>query len=395
MLRFISTLAVIGVSSLVALGAFEVFLRVTGFSAPIWYQPDDRLGWSMRPGVAGTFTAEGHAEVRVNSAGFRDREHALEKPAGTYRIAVLGDSYSEAMQVPLDKAYWALLPQRLAACGFQPGRKVEALNFGVSGFGTAQQLVLLEKVALAYQPDLVLLQFTNGNDVRNNSFALEDERQRPFFTVNPRGGLRADNSFAYTDAHQRRSALPSRLMRSTSDHLRIVQLARVVMNAPVLSRAQAAAGGGAEAGLETAVLAEPKSPLWQDAWRITEALIARTREVAARHGAGFLLVTVPYAVQVHPDPAVRASLQERLGVPDLLYPDWRLAAFAAKRGIPALTLAPEMQELAQANGVALHGFPNAQPGFGHWNELGHATAASLIARKLCSGLNGDVPHLKP
>lgn len=392
MLRFLSAIGVMLVSTAVAVGAFEVFLRATGYSTPMWYEPHDALGWSLRPGASGTFTTEGRAEVRVNSAGFRDREHPLEKPPATYRIAVLGDSYSEAMQVPLEEAYWAQLPARLAGCGFQPGREVAVLNFGVAGFGTAQQLVMLETVAQRYRPDLVLLQFTNGNDVRNNSFALEEEKQRPFFTVDARGRLRADNSFVATEAHLRRSSLPWEIFRGASDYSRVVQLLRAVRQAPLMSRASAA--DAPEAGLETAVLVEPKNALWQEAWRTTEALIARTRDGASRQGAAFLLVTVPYAVQVHPDRRVREAMQAKLGVPDLFYPDRRIAAFAAKQGIAVLTLAPEMLELAEAKGVALHGFANAQPGFGHWNELGHAAAASLIARKLCSGLSADLPHSK-
>ena len=39
--------------------ALEVGLRVAGFSAPVWYQPDAELGWKLRPGAQGWFTAEG------------------------------------------------------------------------------------------------------------------------------------------------------------------------------------------------------------------------------------------------------------------------------------------------------------------------------------------------
>ena len=383
---FLATLAMLAASTLVAVAGFELLLRLSDYSAPVWYQPDPRLGWTLRPGVQGLFTAEGRAHVSVNAAGFRDREHPLDKPEGVYRIAVLGDSYSEAMQVPVQAAYWAQLPAQLAACGFRRGREIEVLNFGVAGFGTAQQLLLLESVALRYRPDLVLLQFTNGNDVRNNSFALEEEKQRPFFGLDARGRLRVDDSFAASPAHLRRASLSSTLLRKASDRSRVVQLLRAVSQAPLLSRAHAGADA-VEAGLETAVLAAPRSALWEDAWRITEALIARTHELAARNGAAMLLVTVPYAVQVHPERRVRESLQAKLGVPDLFYPDRRLAAFAGKRGLPALALAPEMLRLAEAKGVALHGFKNAQPGFGHWNEQGHAAAAALIAQKLC-GANG-------
>ena len=383
-MRWIAPLASIVISALVAVAGFEVLLRLIDYSAPIWYEPDARLGWRLRPGVEGLFSSEGRAQIKVNADGLRDREHAREKPEGVYRIAILGDSYSEAMQVPLSRTYWAQLPQRLASCGFAGGGRVEVLNFGVSGYGTAQQYLMLESVALAYRPDLVLLQFTNGNDVRNNSIALEEEHHRPFFVYDERGALVLDDSFRGLPGQVRRSSLAWSMLREASDLSRVLQLARAASQAELMPSAHAGAGKGMEAGLETEILAPPRDGAWEDAWRVTEGLIARTRDLAEQNGAKLVLMSVPYAIQVHPDRKLREALQAKLGVEDLLYPDRRLAAFAARQGIPAVTLAPAMQKLAESRGEALHGFANAQPGFGHWNELGHRAAADLVAMKLCS-----------
>jgi hypothetical protein len=70
--------------------------------------------------------------VRVNSAGLRDREHSIDRPEGVYRIAVLGDSYAEAMQVDIKDTFWWLLQEKLTRCAYQPGKRVEVINFGVS-----------------------------------------------------------------------------------------------------------------------------------------------------------------------------------------------------------------------------------------------------------------------
>ena len=51
---------------------------------------------------------------------------------------MLGDAFSEAMQVALEDSYWAQLPERLESCGFRPGKRIEVLNFGVRDYGTAQ-----------------------------------------------------------------------------------------------------------------------------------------------------------------------------------------------------------------------------------------------------------------
>ena len=98
----------------------EGTLRVAGFSYPNFWQPDPVTGSSLRPGMEGWQRDEGRAYVKISAQGLRDREHSISKPAGTYRIAVLGDSYAEAMQVDVERTFWSLLPKRLASCGFAP-----------------------------------------------------------------------------------------------------------------------------------------------------------------------------------------------------------------------------------------------------------------------------------
>ena len=116
----------------------EVALRAAGYSFPEFYATDERRGFALRPGAAGWYRKEGAAYVRVNSDGLRDREHAREKPPDTFRVAVVGDSYAEALQVEQEAAFWAVMERRLQACAaqFAGGRRVEVINFGVSGYGT-------------------------------------------------------------------------------------------------------------------------------------------------------------------------------------------------------------------------------------------------------------------
>lgn len=365
---------------LVAVLLAEAALRLLGFSAPIWHRPDPELGWTLRPGVQGWFTQEGRALVAVNADGRRDPGYPLVKPAGTYRIAVLGDSYSEAMQVERDQAYWALLPERLQACGFARGKKIEVLNFGVSGYGTAQQYLTLQSRAAGYRPDLVLLQFTNGNDVRDNSLALDDNKTRPFFVAAGDGTVRLDTSFLQGSEFRRITSWPHETLRELSDSSRVLQLARAAKRIPLFTHAQA---DGVEQGLEAVVLAPPKDERWEQAWRLTERLISKIHEEANRQDARFAIFTVPYAIQVHPERAVREALQAKLGVRDLFYPDGRIAALAARTGIDAVPLAPQMQRLAEKRKAFFHGFPESGLGRGHWNAEGHRAAAQLIAERLC------------
>ena len=387
---FLSAFATVLVTLVIGVVAGELVLRAAGFSAPIWYEPHAELGWSMRPGAQGWFTREGSAYVKVNAAGFRDREHRLAKRPGAYRIAVLGDSFVEAMQVDLEAAFWWRLREGLRSCSRLRGSEPEVLAFGVSGYGTAQQALLLESTAIGYRPDFVLLAFT-PNDVRNNSAALDPETERPFFRSEG-DGLALDASFSKRASFLNRFTPLYEAYRASSDWLRVVQLVQAARHG-VQTRRQASteraqAGNAAEdIGIEPnttiALFGPPREPAWQEAWTVTERLIARMQRFAARSGVRFAVMPVTHSAQVHPDPATRKRVTDALGVPDLFYIERRLAALGEREGFPVIPLAPELQKRAEAGNVYFHGFDNYRVGWGHWNEKGHAAAAEILAARLC------------
>lgn len=341
----------LAVAALLVLG--ELGLRAFGYQAPLWLRPDPQLGWTLRPGIEGVYSREGRAYVSANPAGFRDRERLLDKPEGVYRIAVLGDSMTEAMQVDVGRTWWRQLPGRLERCGFEPDQAVEVLAFAVTGWGTAQQSIALETQAMRYAPDLVLLQFSNADDVQNNSFALAEEKERPFFLLDAKGRLRPDASFAASPGFRERSRLLHEIGRRVADRSRLAQLA-------LESHARGFTLGMAHAAeVNPALLVPPRDALWEEAWRVTEALIERTRALAERGGARFVLLTAPHPAQ--------------LRSPALSYPDERLEAFAKARGIRAFALAPG---LAKAQGDLYYGR--------HWSPDGHSVVADLVAEALCA-----------
>ena len=82
----------------------EAALRVTQVQFdPQLYTADQQRGWSLRAGARGLLADEGRQFIRINSHGFHDREHGYDKPANTIRIAVLGNSWTEGLQVSLEK----------------------------------------------------------------------------------------------------------------------------------------------------------------------------------------------------------------------------------------------------------------------------------------------------
>src|SRR5579883_2523558 len=140
-------------------------------------KPDAARGWSLIPG-AQDFTVD--KPVSVNQDGFRDRDFTVEKPAGTFRIACVGDSYTFGWGVNVEDSFPKQLEQSLGK-----KRPVEVLNFGVMGYNADQCRVTLEQVALKYQPDLVIYSFywddllPVRHDPKTSPAAIKDESGSP------------------------------------------------------------------------------------------------------------------------------------------------------------------------------------------------------------------------
>jgi hypothetical protein len=375
-------------SLIISLVVVELGLRLLGIQYPLFYEYDPYLGNALRPGVKGYCTNEGRGYVSINSDGLRDLEHPVSHPANTLKIAVLGDSYAEAMQVNQDEAFWAILGRDLQGCESLKGRKVEVINFGVSGFGTTQELLILKHRVWKYSPDVVLLAFTIANDIADNSKTLKQVDYYPYYIYE--GGqlsLEDGQSRANWEANQR--TLWKRLNLDILNNLRILQVIkhaefqwgqrRLVQEA---KQTGVVSVKGEEFGIDQAYFLPPTTAEWQDAWRVTEGVLEKMADEVARHGARLFVVTVSSGVQVNPNVANRAAFAKWLGVKDLYYGERRLEKFCRSHAIPMLALAPIFADYTSQHQVYLHGF-GEKPGQGHWNRDGHRLAGHHIAQWLC------------
>ncbi|MFM2092944.1 MAG: hypothetical protein RIS70_68 [Planctomycetota bacterium] len=383
--RLVPAFFALTIGSLIALLIAEAALRLMGVSYPLPYVPDPYCGSKLRPHMQALFSKEGSAWVSITSDGRRDRERSKEKPEGTYRIAVLGDSYAEALQVDQSQAFWAVLERELAFCPEFQSRNVEVINFGVSGFGTAQELEMLRHYAWDYEPDLILLAFVTGNDIRENSKKLSPNDVRPYYVIED-DELKLDNSFLehpyYLDAQTEFSREKVRWI----NQLRVLQVAREAWAGYRNRRAKTWTGD--EAGLD-AIYVEPQDDEWQEAWSITEQLLVAMRDEVRKHNAEFLVVTLSNGIQVHPRLEVRNLAMNALEVQDLFYPDYRISDWCKRSSIPVLTLAPILQARASSSQFFYHGFANSGFGTGHWNVDGHQLAGKSIAEKICKMKSTD------
>jgi len=113
----------------------------------------------------GYFDPGNRIDHHFNSAGFRDAEHTLLKPPGSYRILGLGDSYLYGQGVRREDVCLTRLEVLLNETAEQ--NSVETINFGISARNTEHELAALETRGWAYDPDLVILFFVL-NDVEED-----------------------------------------------------------------------------------------------------------------------------------------------------------------------------------------------------------------------------------
>lgn len=166
-------LLIILVSVALTLLGLELVLRAfVQVTDNLEYESLDRIGLRLKPGQRGHYLASAldggppvRGTFRVNRAGFNSPvEFDATRRPDSYRIVVVGDSFVEALQVDSDEAFPYVLERSLRATGVD----AEVYSFGISGYGTAQVLSLLENVALQYSPDFVVYLFV-PNDVEDSS----------------------------------------------------------------------------------------------------------------------------------------------------------------------------------------------------------------------------------
>ena len=371
----------------------EAGLRLIGYSNPNFYYPDPWAGATLKAGAEGLWKNEGRDYIRINSQGLRDWEHSLDKPADTLRVAVLGDSYTEALQLPMAHAYWHVAQQRLASCPAVRGRKVEFINFGVSGYGTAQELQVLRHRVWAYQPDIVVLAFLTGNDLRNNSRALEGDPRRPYFLLKD-GKLVLDDRFLQDGLYRLRLSPAAKVLYTAINYSRVLQLLNQFrqgfrIRTQLAHFKKARKGQVQEAGLADSIYRPPSTRAWRDVWAVTEAILRTMAGEVKAHGSKLLVMTLSNGVDVDPDPAHRARALKSLGVKDFDYPDKRVLEAAASAGAATLQLSPKLRAWAEAHGECMHGWGEWGKNFhcgGHWNTNGHRITGELLAEKICQDL---------
>ena len=140
-------------SLIVLEGAVRVFLPHwaprTGQITNFW-NFDSRYGWAHIPGTSGRFDSYGfNTTIRINANGFRGHEVPYARMDERRRVLVLGDSFVWGFGVNEHEMFTTLLEELVP--------DLEAVNLGVSGYSTDQELLLYQNEGYKYQADMVVI----------------------------------------------------------------------------------------------------------------------------------------------------------------------------------------------------------------------------------------------
>jgi lysophospholipase L1-like esterase len=299
----------------------QEFLRA--FVLKDMYTPDDVAGYRLAPGFSGTIRrADVVTSFTTNSLGLRAPEIGpKEKP----RILAFGDSFTWGWGVGQGEE-WIAVAGRELGC--------EAINCGVNGYGTENELALLAEVGPELSPDLVLVGFF-ANDYTDNLFGATG-----IYTV--RNGYLFDR-FSHEWFEESFLARHSHLYRLVAEAWETVRV-RWLGGMPSFRAVRQFSPAEFRRGME-----------------LSEQHLVAMRDRAEQLGAKFGVVWLPadvYALnRKRPrDIPLQEELKERI----------------ASRGIPSIDLLPVVTR--EPDPAALY-----IAGDGHFSALGHRVAGRAVS----------------
>jgi hypothetical protein len=168
-------------------GSSELILRSMGFGNPIVYRVDPHVGYYPAPNQN---VHRYGGEIHINAFGMRSRNITAEKPAGTFRILMLGDStLYGGSYIDQDQTYCSQLDALLnRKPGLLPNspRQVEVLCMGVNGWGPQHELAYVKEFGF-FQANLVMVMGPPADAYRPrygiSQFPFFAEGHRPQFAL--------------------------------------------------------------------------------------------------------------------------------------------------------------------------------------------------------------------
>jgi hypothetical protein len=326
---------------LLALLTVETIVRETEFDRFIW---DPEVGQLHRPGVEARFSREGFGRSHWLAAGLRRDPHAV--ATAQKRVLVIGDSFTESLQVGDEQVFTALTNDTLQ----RAGGGVEVLNAGMAGLAPSDYVFLAPRHRRVFRPDWTVVVLSD-HDLEGDSW----DASKVHFAVDSAGRLELRQPAFSKNPNASRAR---RLYEALTDHVALVRFTRIRLH-------DFSSGLSEEPPLFRGGQARRSKPTRSSAPEDRVAL--EVGQLQAAYGGR---LTILHICELDPLRPTVPSLTES-----------RLLHAATSFGVRVATTRGGYPELA-AQGRAPFGFPNSAFNTGHMNARGHEVTSRALTAEI-------------
>ena len=330
----------------------EGFLRINYGKIPVrederskYCEYDDILGWRGIPFKEGDFRTEGSTtNIKLNSRGFRDRDHDKEKREGKKKILLLGDSFTWGYGVEFADIFFERIREQNASYEF--------INTAHSGYGIDQEYLMLDSECPEYEPDAVLLMFV----LNDFAYIRQDSAhgyQKPYFRIKE-GALDLRNVPVSKEKKQLPGKGKSKKVKFNRKYLYKHSLLFKLFE-------------DAREDLQYRVGIKKMDEFYEESdkkWVTGKMILEKMKRYCDNRDIKFLIVLIPNKLQLYT-------------FYDSGNPQRMISRFCREQSIPCLDMLPVFKREFKRNRKEL--YFDYDP---HWNASGHLLAGRLVKKFL-------------
>ncbi len=167
-MKILKKLSLSVISIICFLLTYEGFLQLSEIASSSFVYDNDKLGRTFKPDYNIFFArAEGMYMGGTNKYGYIGKGYPPQKPGNTLRIALLGDSYMEGMQVFERNHFRTKVENNL---NNKLNTNVEVLNFGIGGLDFRDMFFNYKFKAQNFNPDIAVFYVKRTNLLTKEKF---------------------------------------------------------------------------------------------------------------------------------------------------------------------------------------------------------------------------------
>ena len=272
-------------------------------------------------------------------------------------VVLIGDSYVEG---------WYVSDEHTTARRLQEQLNQSVANLGIAGYGTMQELRVLQRDAMRFHPKVVIWFFFEGNDL------YDDERFENFLNAaSPEPPDRTASPLGMAQAHGwRQRSFTLALWRQLRRWMHPI----MPNHTPYFGRLVAPKGGERTVYFSS-YAAIPWTPWVANRWETARDRLAQAVAFCRSRGIHLLIAFVPIKFRVY-QPFIDLEAHSPCHTWTLWPIVERFMAFCQSAGIPCLDLTPLFQA-AMRHGILPYSDVDS-----HWSPEGHQLVADHLAVEL-------------